>query len=166
MNRHEFALTVEWTGNVGEGTRTYRAYSRDHVIQVPGKPPIDGSSDPAFRGDATRHNPEDLFVASLSACHMLWYLHQCSTNVLIVSRYRDAASGTLVLDANGSGAFSNVTLAPEIVLAAGPDEAARQRAIELHEAAHHMCFLANSVKFEVTVEPTVRFEDEAASTDR
>ena len=166
MNRHEYALTIEWTGNLGEGTRAYQAYSRDHVIHVPGKPPIDGSSDPSFRGDATRHNPEDLFVASLSACHMLWYLHLCSTNGLIVNRYRDKACGTLVLDADGSGAFSKVALAPEIVLAASPDEDARQRAIELHEAAHRMCFLANSVRFEVIVEPTVRFENEAAGTDR
>lgn len=166
MSEHKYALTVEWTGNLGVGTERYQAYSRDHVISVPGKPPIDGSSDPAFRGDAERHNPEDLFVASLSACHMLWYLHLCSANKLVVNRYRDTASGTLSLKADGSGAFSNVTLAPEVVLAPGGDENARQRAIALHEAAHRMCFLANSVTFEIIVEPTVRFDDEAASTDR
>jgi organic hydroperoxide reductase OsmC/OhrA len=164
MSQHRYALTVEWTGNLGAGTRSYQSYSRDHAIHVSGKPSIDGSSDPAFRGDATRHNPEDLFLASLSACHMLWYLHLCSANGLVVNRYRDTASGTLSLKADGSGAFSNVTLAPEVVLAAGIDEHARQRAIELHEAAHHMCFLANSVAFEINVEPTVRFEDEAAGT--
>ena len=165
MSQHQYGLTVEWTGNLGAGTRSYQGYSRDHVIHVSGKPPIDGSSDPAFRGDAARHNPEDLFVASLSACHMLWYLHLCSANGLVVNRYRDTASGTLSLKADGSGAFSNVTLAPEVVLAAGIDEHTRQRAIELHEAAHHMCFLANSVVFEIIVEPMVRFEDEVADTD-
>jgi len=97
---------------------------------------------------------------------MLWYLHLCSANGLVVSRYRDTASGTLSLKADGSGAFSNVTLAPEVVLAAGIDEDARQRAVGLHEAAHRMCFLANSVTFEVSLEPTVRFEDETANTDR
>lgn len=165
MSTHRYALTVDWTGNLGAGTQSYRAYSRDHVIRVPGKPPIDGSSDPSFRGDAARHNPEDLLVASLSACHMLWYLHLCSTNGLVVSRYRDAASGTLTLGADGSGAFSNVTLAPEVVLDAGHDEDARQRALALHEAAHHMCFIAKSVAFEVSIEPSVRLEGEAERAD-
>lgn len=166
MSQHHYTSTVEWTGNLGAGTQSYRAYSRDHAIHVAGKPPIDGSSDPAFRGDAARHNPEDLFVSSLSACHMLWYLHLCSANGLVVNRYCDTASGTLSLNADGSGAFSKVILAPEVVLAAGLDEDTRQRAIRLHEAAHRMCFLANSVTFEVSVEPTVRFEDETVNTDR
>ncbi len=77
---HRFSVTVEWTGNRGSGTANYRAYSRDHEIGWAGKPVVPGSSDPAFRGDAGRYNPEELLIASLSACHMLWYLHLCAVN--------------------------------------------------------------------------------------
>ena len=77
MKRHTYQTQVDWTGNTGEGTKTYQGYGRDHTITSDGKARIQGSSDPAFRGDATRYNPEELLVASLSACHMLWYLHLC-----------------------------------------------------------------------------------------
>jgi len=92
MKQHTYAVRVDWTGNSGEGTKTYRGYRRDHIIVSSGKHPIQGSSDPAFRGDAKRYNPEELLVASLSSCHMLWYLHLCSANQVTVVDYKDAAS--------------------------------------------------------------------------
>lgn len=157
MNQHHrYSIAVEWTGNTGEGTRSYTAYRRDHLVSAPGKQPIEGSSDPAFRGDASRYNPEELLVASLSACHMLWYLHLCSANGLIVTGYRDDAGGVLAMNADGSGAFSSVTLKPEVTLDARHGDADRQKAIELHESAHHHCFIARSMAFEVGVEPHVR----------
>ena len=93
--KHTYALTVVWTGDQGSGTSRYDAYSRDHLVRVPNKAAIEASSDPAFRGDAARHNPEELFVASLSSCHMLWYLHLCATNGVVVTGYVDEALGTM-----------------------------------------------------------------------
>src|SRR5438045_488065 len=95
VKRHNYEIQIDWTGNNGEGTKSYKSYRRDHTIasMVQGKPLIPGSSDPNFRGDATRYNPEELLVASLSSCHMLWYLHLCATNDVTVVEYQDAASG-------------------------------------------------------------------------
>ncbi len=150
--QHTYATRTEWTGNLGQGTADYRAYSRQHVISAPGKPELPGSSDPAFRGDAARWNPEDLLVASLSSCHMLWYLHLCTQAQIVVLAYHDDAVGTMVEDAGGGGRFSGAVLRPVATLAAGADAA---RAAALHEEAHRMCFIANSVNFPVAIEPTV-----------
>ncbi|NYH14327.1 organic hydroperoxide reductase OsmC/OhrA [Paraburkholderia bryophila] len=95
---HKYDVSVQWTGNRGSGTSGYRAYGRDHVITSGGKPAIPGSADPAFLGDAERWNPEDLLVASASACHKLWYLHLCSDAGIIVLDYRDDAEGTMLDD--------------------------------------------------------------------
>lgn len=85
---HEYQVTVEWTGNLGDGTKRYDSYDRDFVLQAENKSDIVGSSDPSFRGDATLWNPEDLLVGSLSACHKLWYLGLCSVNHITVLAYR------------------------------------------------------------------------------
>ena len=121
---HFYATTVEWTGNKGSGTSGYRTYERAHTIVAEGKPVIPGSSDPSFRGDPARYNPEDLLVGSLSACHMLWYLHVCSVGGIVVTGYLDRAEGVMVEDASGGGRFASVTLRPEVTLATGADEAA------------------------------------------
>ena len=118
-----------------------------------GRPQLPGSSDPAFRGDASRWNPEDLLVASLSSCHMLWYLHLCAQARLSVLAYVDDAVGTMVETPDGSGRFAEVVLRPVVTLATEGDAL---RATALHDEAHHMCFIANSVNFPVRVEPTVR----------
>lgn len=153
--QHTYTTHTEWTGNLGLGTADYRAYSREHVISAPGKPELPGSSDPAFRGDAARWNPEDLLVASLSSCHMLWYLHLCSQAQIVVLGYHDDALGTMV-EESGGGRFSGVVLRPVARLAAGSDTA---RAAALHDEAHHQCFIANSVNFPVSIEPTVLLAD-------
>jgi organic hydroperoxide reductase OsmC/OhrA len=140
-----------WTGNRGVGTRGYRDYGRDHEIVAAGKPAIPGSSDPAFRGDAARWNPEEMLVASLSTCHQLWYLHLCSDAGVIVEAYEDDAEGEMAEGADGGGRFVGVTLRPRAVLAAGADMAL---AAALHHAAHDKCFIANSVNFPITVEPS------------
>ncbi len=149
---HSYQTHVEWTGNLGQGTADYRAYSRDHVVSAPGRPELAGSSDPAFRGDATRYNPEDLLVASLSSCHMLWYLHLCSAAGIVVLAYRDEAAGTMVEDEGGGGRFTAAVLRPAVTLAPGTDVT---RALALHEEAHRLCFIANSVNFPVSIEPRV-----------
>jgi organic hydroperoxide reductase OsmC/OhrA len=150
---HRYAVTVAWTGNEGSGTSGYRAYRRDHEISAGEKPTIPGSSDPAFRGDPARWNPEELLVASLSACHKLWYLHLCAEAGIAVLAYEDRAEGVMVQDPDGGGRFSGVTLRPEATVAAGADAA---RALDLHRAAHALCFIANSVNFPVGIEPEIR----------
>jgi organic hydroperoxide reductase OsmC/OhrA len=152
MKHHTYNVRVDWTGNDGEGTKTYKGYRRDHTIASEGKPPIQGSSDPAFRGDRARYNPEELLVASLSSCHMLWYLHLCSANGVTVLEYSDAASGDLQEGNDGSGEFVRVLLRPAVKVAAGDD---RTKALALHSEAHRLCFIARSVNFPVDVAPEI-----------
>lgn len=149
---HEYSTQVIWTGNDGSGTSSYDAYRRDHSISVPGKPLLVASSDPAFRGDPTRYNPEELLVASLSACHMLWYLHLCANAGIIVSNYIDAAHGAMTETQDGGGQFTEVVLNPSIHISA---ESNLEVAIQLHEMAHKKCFIANSVNFLVRCVPVV-----------
>lgn len=150
--QHRYDVNVTWTGNQGTGTSSYRGYSRDHLIQSAGKAPIDGSSDPAFRGDPTRWNPEDLLVASLSACHKLWYLGLCAEAGVVVLSYEDDAQGEMVEEHSGAGQFTSVVLRPRVVIAAGSD---LENARELHHLAHQKCFIARSVNFPVTHEPDI-----------
>jgi organic hydroperoxide reductase OsmC/OhrA len=152
MKQHTYNVQISWTGNDGEGTKTYKGYRRDHSIASEGKPEIPGSSDPAFRGDRSRYNPEELLVASLSSCHMLWYLHLCSANHIVVLEYRDTASGVMEENADGSGQFARVTLKPAIKVAKGSD---CSKARSLHEEAHRLCFIARSVNFPVDVSPQI-----------
>jgi organic hydroperoxide reductase OsmC/OhrA len=149
---HHYRPTVTWTGNTGTGTSSYRAYGRSHVISAPGRADILGSSDPGFRGDGTRWNPEDLLVASVSTCHQLWYLHLCSDAGVVVLEYRDAPEGVMVETADGGGHFTKVTLRPTIRIAPGGDVAKAQA---LHHDAHEKCFVANSVNFPIAVEAVI-----------
>lgn len=153
---HLYSPKVTWTGNTGSGTSGYRSYSRDHVISVAGRPDLLGSSDPAYLGDPGRYNPEDLLVASLSACHMLWYLHLASDARTAVLAYVDTPEGVMVEDSVRGGWFERVTLRPHVTIAAGGDTA---QALALHEAAHAKCFIANSMNFPVLWEPQVRAAD-------
>jgi organic hydroperoxide reductase OsmC/OhrA len=149
---HRYSTTINWTGNLGSGTSGYRAYSRDYEIIAAGKPHIGGSSDPAFRGDSSRWNPEELLVASLAACHKLWYLHLAAEAGVVVTAYCDEAEGVMEEQIDGSGRFTNVVLRPTVTVAAGADT---ERANALHHTAHTKCFIANSVSFNVACEPTV-----------
>jgi organic hydroperoxide reductase OsmC/OhrA len=148
MKLRTYDVRVDWTGNDGVGTRSYREYRRDHTITGDGKPEIPGSSDPSFRGDRSRFNPEELLVASLSACHMLWYLHLCAVNHVRVMDYRDCAQGVMEEDATGVGQFVSVMLRPIVKIADG-DSAEMARG--LHENAHRLCYIARSVNFPVEI---------------
>lgn len=150
---HHYPVTVTWTGNTGDGTAKPNGYLKDHKVASEGKPVIAASSDPAFSGDPARWNPEELLVASLSECHMLWYLSRCAKHGVVVTAYEDRAEGVMIEDRGGGGRFSSVVLRPEITLAAGADEAL---ADAQHQEAHALCFIANSVNFPVTVRPTYR----------
>ncbi|MEA9588946.1 OsmC family protein [Xanthomonas sp. WHRI 10064A] len=157
--RHQYSVKVTWTGNQGSGTSGYRAYSRDHRIEAEGKASaIDGSSDPGFRGDPALWNPEDLLVASLSACHKLWYLGLCADAGIIVQAYEDNAEGAMLEQADGAGQFTSVVLRPLVTLAPGSDLA---QARALHHTAHEKCFIARSMNFPVSHEPQLQLAESA-----
>lgn len=149
---HHYAVRVDWTGNRGSGTSSYRGYGRDHLVSAAGKVVIEGSSDPAFRGDVDRWNPEELLLASLAQCHMLSYLHVAVKHGVTVTSYRDDAVGVLVQTSDGGGRFSSATLRPVVTVTDGTDERLVQ---SLHGEAARLCFIAASVDFEVVHEPTV-----------
>ena len=151
MMHHAYSLTLEWTGNSGNGTDHYRSYKRDHIIRIANKPDLLGSSDPTFRGDPSRHNPEDLLLAALSACHMMSYLHVCVMNGIVVTAYTDNTTGSMETSDDGSGRFTEVVLHPEIVVR---DASMIEKANELHHRAHELCFIANSVNFPVRCDAT------------
>jgi len=146
VKEHLYTATVTWTGNQGDGTSDYKAFTRDYDIICAGKPIVKGSADPGYLGDVTRHNPEDMLLAALSACHMLWYLHLCTVSKVVVTAYEDAAEGKMLTNPDGSGEFTNVTLKPRITITSDSDAAI---AASLHDKANAMCFIARSVNFAV-----------------
>ncbi|KFE55953.1 OsmC family protein [Pseudomonas syringae] len=155
---HAYEVQVTWAGNEGTGTSSYRGYSRAHVITANGKVPIEGSSDPAFRGDPTRWNPEELLLASLAACHKLWYLGLCAEAGIVVVAYEDNAQGTMVEQSDGAGQFTSVVLRPKVILASGSGIAKAQT---LHKNAHEKCFIARSVNFPVSHAPELSISPDA-----
>ncbi|MEM9300141.1 MAG: OsmC family protein [Bacteroidota bacterium] len=151
MKKHNYQTLLEWTGNLGNGTKNYKSYSRDHCLTIEGKQhPVLGSSDPSFRGNPSRYNPEELFLASISNCHMLWYLHLCSVNDIVVLDYVDRATAIMEEDKTGSGHFTEVTLHPHVKV---KDEEMIEKANGLHEKANQFCFIANSCNFTIKHEP-------------
>lgn len=158
--QHTYRVNVVWTGNEGSGTANYRAYSRNHEISAAGKTPVLGSADPSFRGDPARWNPEELLLASLSACHKLWYLGLCAAAGVTVVAYRDEAEGVMLEESSGAGQFSSVTLRPRIEITVDSD---RQTALDLHHKAHDMCFIARSMNFPVNNEPEISIHSGAVS---
>lgn len=179
-HRHTYDVTVVWTGNRGGGTTGYAAYGREHEVTSPaeasagGPPVILGSSDPAFRGDPARWNPEQLLVAALSQCHLLWYLHLAAEAGVVVTAYEDHAHGVMTTDATGGGRFERVVLSPVVTIACAPESPgarsadalsdadalpaadALSAAMAVHHAAHQRCFVANSVNFPVEVDAEIR----------
>lgn len=148
---HRYEVHVSWSGE----TRGYESYSRAHGIAINGKPTIAASADPAFLGDADLLNPEDMLLAALSSCHMLWYLHLCAVKGVVVTAYEDHAEAKMV-EAPRAGRFTEVVLRPVVTITTDSDaEVARS----LHERAHGECFIANSVNFPVRHEPVIRRAD-------
>ena len=142
---HTYRLKTIWTGAVQGPTSSYESYSREYVVEIDGKPPLRGSADPTFRGDPALHNPEDLLVAALSACHMLSYLALCTRAGITVVAYEDEATGTMAVK-DGRVRFTEVVLHPKVLMEAGGD---LDKARTLHASAHEQCFIANSVNFPV-----------------
>ncbi len=153
---HRYVTRLVWEGNLGKGTSEYGGYSRRFRVSLDNKPDLSGSADPAFRGEADRHNPEDLLVASLSSCHMLAYLALCARKGVTVVGYTDEAHGVMNVFPDGGGRFESVTLHPRVTIA---DPAMQDLAVDLHEHAHAVCFIAGSCNFPVRNSPTVIVEN-------
>lgn len=141
-----YKVSNTWTGNLGTGTSDYKEYSRAHRLSAEGKTDILASSDPAFLGDESRWNPEEILVASLSACHMLWYLHLCADAKVVVTAYEDHPEGIMILN-HGLGSFKSVTLHPKVTV---QEKSMIEKAKSLHEEAHKRCYVAKSVNFPVS----------------
>ncbi len=142
MRHHRYGIKVEWTGDQGEGTSDYVSYQRSHTISASAKyGEILASADPSFRGERSKYNPEELFLGSISACHMLWYLHLCSEYEIVVKEYTDNATGLMITANDGGGRFTNVVLNPLVTI---EDEGKITLANSIHKQANRMCFIANS----------------------
>jgi organic hydroperoxide reductase OsmC/OhrA len=150
---HHYRAQLTWEGNRGDGTATYAGYGREYRIAIEGKPELQGSADPAFRGEADRHNPEDLFLAAISSCHMLSYLALCAKYGIRVVAYEDAATGTMREDGKGGGRFEEVVLHPIVTI---DDAGQTDRAQQLHERAHETCFIANSCSVPIRHQAEIR----------
>lgn len=149
---HEYVARLTWDGNLGDGTASYERYGRQYVVQINGKADLRGSADPQFRGDAALHNPEDLFLAAISTCHMLSYLALCARQGVNVVAYEDEARGTLRFDGTGGGRFVEVTLHPRVTISADSDLALAR---ELHGEAHETCYVASSCSVPIHHRPVV-----------
>ena len=150
-HEHTYKLTSVWTGNKGEGTKNVRTYDRSHTVSIQGKPSLFLTTDNAAVGDKSKLNPEDLLVSALSSCHLLSYLYLCAMEGIVVTSYTDNATGSMIEEASGAGSFKEVTLNPIFSVT---DESMVERAIELHHKAHEICYIANSVNFEVRCNPS------------
>lgn len=150
--QRSYQLTVEWTGNTGQGTADCHAYQRTHIIRAEGKEELVCSSDSPFHGDPNRNNPEDLLLGSLSSCHMLWFLHFCAKEGVIVLEYSDKAEGKLIQTTRGAGYFTEVSLHPNVIV---KNPAMITKAMELHKKAGEFCFIANSMRFPVYFRPSI-----------
>lgn len=151
MAKHHYQVQVEWTGNTGSGTSSYKAYSRDHLVSAPLVPAIEASADPAFLGDDKRWDPEQLLVASVSQCHMLWYLHLAAQHGIVVESYEDAAEGLMETEPSGAGQFSLIELNPKVTISSGDPNLAQ----ELHHKVPEFCFIARSLNFPVRHNPEI-----------
>jgi len=160
LHEHHYALTVRWTGNLGAGTSSYRGYSRDHDVEIPGLPVLKGSADPTFHGDRERYNPEQLLLAALSQCHMLSFLHVAVKHGVVVTGYEDRAEGVMRTNRDGSGQFESATLKPRVTTAT---PVAEELLEELHRGANAVCFIARSVNFPVRHEPSADVDPGAAA---
>jgi organic hydroperoxide reductase OsmC/OhrA len=153
MKKHEYHTKLTWTGNLGLGTKDYKSYSRNYSIDIQNKISINGSSDPNFLGEKTKHNPEELFVSSISSCHMLWFLHLASSKGIVVNEYVDNAKGIMIETEDGGGYFESVILNPIVTIF---DNRRIEETNKLHQQANKYCFIANSLNFKVIHRPTCK----------
>jgi len=155
MKTHTYSAKLIWDGNSGKGTASYAAYNRSYHAVIPGKADLHGSADPVFRGDKAKHNPEDLLLTAISACHMLFYLFLCARKQVCVVEYQDDVQGSLRIQDSGGGHFERVSLHPVVVI---QDKNNLDLAYQLHNKAHELCFIANSCNGFIEVSPDIRIQ--------
>ncbi len=160
---HEYSARIVWDGNTGEGTAAYDGYGRQYRALIAGKPDIAGTADAAFRGEPHKHNPEDLFLSAISSCHLLSYLALCARRGIVVLAYEDDAWGRMVPSTNGGGKFEEVVLRPRVTIAAEKD---RDAALQMHETAHELCYIANSCSVPIRHEATIETRDRPGGRSR
>lgn len=146
MSEHQ--ATVSWERTTEDFT--YESYSRDHLWRFEGGVEVPASAAPAFLGASERVDPEEALVAALSSCHMLTFLAMAARKRLVVDGYRDSAVGILEKNADGKLAITRVVLRPEVTFREPPAAEVVER---MHHRAHEECFIANSVRTDVRVEP-------------
>jgi len=151
--KHHYEVNVKWEGNNAEGTKNIRTYTRNHIAKIGNKPELHLTTDNKAVGDANKLNPEDLLVTAIASCHMLSYLYVCSLDGIVVLDYTDKANGLMTEKEKGGGSFDVVELNPVVIVA---DESMIEKAIELHHKAHEICYIANSVNFEVRCNPVCK----------
>ncbi len=149
MSEHK--ATINWTHTGGEFN--FNSYTRNHTWTFANGVTIEGSAAPAYKGDDSKTDPEEAFVASLASCHMLTFLALCTKAKLKVASYTDEAVGHLEKIEGSKLAITRVELHPKITFEG--DEPTQDKLDELHHNAHDLCFIANSVTTEVTVQPPV-----------
>jgi organic hydroperoxide reductase OsmC/OhrA len=145
----EHTATITWKRETP--TFAYESYDRDHDWSFDAGIKIRASANPAYLGSENSVDPEEAFVASLSSCHMLTFLAIAARKRYVVDSYSDEAVGVLEKNAGGRLAITRVTLRPEVGFG-GENPPSMEELRRLHDQAHHACFIANSVKTEVTVE--------------
>lgn len=152
------AETIWTRGEASDADFLAGRYSRCHALRFDGGAEVAGSPSahnvPPPWSDSAGVDPEEAFVSALSSCHMLFFLHFCSKRGLVVDRYADAASGELAKDGAGRMSMTVVTLRPDVAFG-GARRPTSDEAAKLHHEAHEACFIANSVRTEVRVEPVV-----------
>lgn len=156
---YSYELAVTWSGNQGSGTSSLRGFSRNHTISAEGKPSLTGSADTPFRGDVDKWNPELLLLAALSSCHMMSYFFVAVQRGIVVTEYNDAPTATLTVERDGRGAITTATLRPRMTV---QDPSMMDAAVDAHAEAARLCFIKNSVNFDVRYEPEARVEDPSA----
>jgi organic hydroperoxide reductase OsmC/OhrA len=146
---HEFPTHISWTGNLGTGTSSYKAYERTWDMAIDGKATLHCSNDPILGGDPSKYNPEDMLIAALASCHMLWYLHLCSVAGVTVLAYEDDPIGIGESEPSGKGRFIEAVLRPKITITSESDP---DKAVAIHDEIHNYCFIARSVNFPIRFE--------------
>jgi organic hydroperoxide reductase OsmC/OhrA len=140
-----FEVSTQWKKGDYKNAKT-------HLSKIAGKPDLNISAAGEFKGQEDQYNPEDLLLSALSSCHMMSYFYVCQQQGIDIVDYKDNAIGTLELRPDFSGGFTKVQLNPVVTISNPSQE---RQSIDLHKKAHELCFIANSVNFEISIVPIV-----------
>ena len=152
MFEKEFKVLTKWSSINKEDSLNTFSNLKTHRTYIENKEPLIISADKSFKGDKTKHNPEDLFLSALSSCHMMSYMYLCDKNNISLLNYTDEALGTLLVNEDGSGSFNSIVLYPIVTIL---DKNKIDLALSLHKEANRLCFIANSCKVPIVHKPQI-----------